>query len=237
MAERERARRRSSAREATKDGSRETRAGTGRSAHPPGASNPLATGVLILGILAGILMLISLFSPIASVDVANGSCEVINDANPELADRCSLSGFERHGVAFLLLAVVCLALAYGAGPGRSRPAAVGLLAVGVVALVFALLVDLPVTDDTGAIGRDFEGATASAGPGLWTEVISGLLALAAGALALLMPHSGAPPGRRGEPAADERTSAERRAERAAERATQRRRGRGAEKAASNDAED
>ena len=44
------------------------------------------------------------------------------------------------------------------------------------------------TDDTGAIGRDFEGATASAGTGLWIEVVSGVLALGAGALALLIPR-------------------------------------------------
>ncbi len=175
---------------------------TGRFARPAERPNPLVIGVLALGVLAGILMLISLFSTIASVDVANGSCEVINDANPELADRCSLSGFERHSIAFLLLGVIALALAYGAGPGRSRPAALGLLAVGAIALVLALLVDLPVTDDTGAIGRDFEGATASAGTGLWIEVVSGVLALGAGGLALLIPKPPPPPHRRRERSGD-----------------------------------
>jgi hypothetical protein len=152
--------------------------------------------VLATGALAGILMLISLFSTIASVDVANGSCEVINDTNHSLADRCALSGFERHGIAFLLLGAIALVLAYAAGPGRSRPAAVGLIVVGALALIFALLVDLPVTDDTGAIGRDFEGATASAGAGLWIEVIAGVLALGAGALAFLIPRPQPEPRRR-----------------------------------------
>jgi hypothetical protein len=152
--------------------------------------------VLAIGVLAGLLMLISLFSTIASVDVANGSCEVINDANPGLADRCALSGFERHSIAFLLLGVATLALAYAAGPRRSRPAALGLLVVGALALIFALLVDLPVTDDTGAIGRDFEGATASAGTGLWIELIAGILALLAGALAFLVPRPEPEPRRR-----------------------------------------
>lgn len=172
---------------------------TGRLGTAAGRPNPLATGVLALGVLAGILMLISLFATIASVDVANGSCEVINDANPNLADTCSLSGFERHSVAFLLLAVICLALSYGAGIGRSRPAALGLIAVGAVAVVLALLVDLPVTDDTGAIGQDFEGATASAGTGLWIELAAGVLALAAGGLALLIPKPPPPPRRRRAP--------------------------------------
>ncbi|HEY6779820.1 MAG TPA: hypothetical protein VI111_02640 [Thermoleophilaceae bacterium] len=171
---------------------------TGRSDDGSRRANPLATGVLALGVAAGILMLISLFSTIASVDVANGSCEVINDADPSLADRCALSGFERHGIAFLLLGLIALALAYGAGPGRSRPAAVGLIVVGAIALILALLVDLPVTDDTGAIGRDFEGATASAGTGLWIEALSGVLALGAGGLALLIPKPPPPPRRRRE---------------------------------------
>jgi hypothetical protein len=171
-------------------------------------------------------MLISLFSTIASVDVANSSCEVINDANPELADRCALSGFERHSIAFLLLGLLALALVYGAVRGRSRPAALGLLAVGAIAVALALLLDLPVTDDTGAIGRDFEGATASAGAGLWIELLSGVLALAAGALALLgtRGESQRGEGLRPPSAADgaERRSQSERERAASERAARRR---------------
>ena len=57
----------------------------------------LGAGVTAVGVVAGVLLVATLFMTITSVDVANGSCEVINDANPDLADRCSLSGFERHG--------------------------------------------------------------------------------------------------------------------------------------------
>jgi hypothetical protein len=45
-----------------------------------------------------------------------------------------------------------------------------------------------VTNDTGALGRNFEGATAAAGPGLTLEIIGGALALGAGLLALLVPQ-------------------------------------------------
>jgi hypothetical protein len=38
-----------------------------------------------------------------------------------------------------------------------------------------------VTEETGAIGFAFEGATAAAGPGLTLELLAGALALAAGA--------------------------------------------------------
>lgn len=143
---------------------------------------------MALGVAAAVLLVITEFSAVATVDVASGSCEVIQDTDPELADRCELSGLERNGGAFLLLAALILVMAWGAGPGRSTAAALALVAVGVLVLGWALFVDLPVTDETGALGRNFEGATAAAGPGLTLEIIGGALALSAGLLALLVPQ-------------------------------------------------
>ena len=145
-----------------------------------------AKAVLALGALAGLMLVATEFTTVASVDVASGSCEVINDANPDLADRCSLSGFERHGGAFVLLGVLAALMAFGAGPGGSRPAAAALMAVGAVALVWALAVDLPETTKTGAIGRSFEGATGGRGPGFWLEVLGAMLAGGAGLTAFLL---------------------------------------------------
>jgi hypothetical protein len=48
-------------------------------------------------------------------------------------------------------------------------------------------VDLPETNETGVLGRNFEGATAAAGPGLTIEIVAGALALAAGGVRLLAP--------------------------------------------------
>jgi hypothetical protein len=132
-------------------------------------------------------MAVTEFLTVASVDVASGSCAVINDANPEMADRCVLSGFERHGGSFLLLAALTLAMALGASAGRSRPAAVALVAIGVLVLGISLGIDLPQTSETGAIGRNFEGAKGQAGPGLFTELLAGVLAAGAGAARLLRP--------------------------------------------------
>jgi hypothetical protein len=44
-----------------------------------------------------------------------------------------------------------------------------------------------VTDETGAIGRNFEGAEAAAGPGLTLEIVGGVVIVAAGVVALLLP--------------------------------------------------
>jgi hypothetical protein len=140
---------------------------------------------MVAGVVAALLLVATEFSTVASVDVAGGSCEVINDADPALADRCALSGFERNGGAFLLLAALTMLMAWGAGMGGSRPAALALVAVGVIVLGWALIVDLPVTDETGAIGISFEGATAQAGPGFTIELLAGALALGAGVLGLL----------------------------------------------------
>jgi hypothetical protein len=174
---------RGSAREATRDGSRRLAPFSGVFR---GAS-PLAIGVSGAGLAAAVLLVLTEFSTIASVDVASGSCQVIQDTNPELADRCELSGFERNGGSFLLLAALAAFMAWGAGIGGSRPAAVALAAVGLGVLAWALLVDLPVTDETGALGRNFEGAKAAAEPGLTLEIVAGGLALAAGAVRLLAP--------------------------------------------------
>ena len=140
------------------------------------------------GLLAGLLLVIAEFSTIASVDVASGSCEVINDANPSLADRCSLSGFERHGGAFLMLGLVVAAMAWGAGVGGSRPAGVALLGIGALVIVLSLVLDLPQTHKTGAIGRNFEGASGHAGAGLYLELLDGAVAAAAGLVSLVRPE-------------------------------------------------
>ncbi len=138
--------------------------------------------------MAGVLLAATLFMTITSVDVANGSCEVINDANPVLADRCSLTGLERHGPAFALLGVLCVVMALGAGLGGSRPAAVALIAIGVIAVVITLLTDWPESGETGAIGRSFEGAKGVKGLGLYAELLAGLLAAAAGLIRLFNPR-------------------------------------------------
>ena len=138
--------------------------------------------ILALGALAALLIFASEFMTIAAVDVAENDCEVI--ANLDDRDRCSLSGFERHGGAFLLVGLFAAAMAWGAGAGQSRPAAVALVAIGVLVVAIALLLDLPETGKTGAIGRNFEGADGERGVGLYLEILGGVLAAVAGVMAL-----------------------------------------------------
>jgi hypothetical protein len=147
-----------------------------------------ALALAAAGAVAAILMIAAELTPIAKVDVASGSCEVIGDANPQLADRCSVSGLERHGGALLLLGALSLAMSYGAGIGRSHAASAALLAIGTVVLALALVSDLPETTRTGAIGRNFEGAKAEKGVGFWLELVAGGLATWTGAVAWARPR-------------------------------------------------
>ena len=68
--------------------------------------------------------------------------------------------------------------------GHSRSAGVGLIVLGAVALGIVLFSDLPATRETGVIGRDYAGAEAKAGLGLWLEAAGGALAVLAGLVAL-----------------------------------------------------
>ena len=139
-------------------------------------------------LLAGLLMLLTEVTTVISVELESTRCEVIYDSSPELADDCSQKGFERHSVALLLLGLVTFAMGFGAAFGKSRPAAVALIAIGVIVLGLALLRDLPASDDAGLIGRDYAQASASAGVGLWFELIGGLLAVVAGLLRVIRPE-------------------------------------------------
>ena len=170
--------------QAPDDGSRSIAARLAEFRAAMGVADAAATRVLAAGLLAALLLIIVEFSPIASVDVASGSCEVIQDSDPELADRCTLSGFERHGGAFILFGLVVGAMAVGASAGRSRPAAMAMVAIGVIVVIWSLAIDLPEAGRTGALGNNFEGATGHKEFGLYLEIIAGGLAVLAGVMRL-----------------------------------------------------
>jgi hypothetical protein len=139
--------------------------------------------VLGLGLVAGALLVAADLSPTLSIDIHQaGTCEIV--ADPGLRDECAPSGGSRHLYGFVLLGLLALPMAWGAGIAGSRPAAVALLVIGAAVLAIALARDLPATDETGAIGVSFEQGEASPASGFWLSLAGGVLGLAAGALAL-----------------------------------------------------
>jgi hypothetical protein len=147
--------------------------------------------VLALGVIGAILIVIAEFSTIARVEVLTaGACDVST-----VSDSCDSSGFEQHGGAFILLGVAALAMTWGASRGASRPAATALVAIGVVVLAFSLIRDVPQTNETGFVGRQFDQAEAKPGNGLYLEIVGAGLILLAGVVRLRRPGVGPnPPG-------------------------------------------
>ena len=141
-----------------------------------------------MALVAGALMLLTEVTTVISVDLESTRCEVIYDSNPDLADDCSQTGLERHSVALLLLGLLTFVMGSGAAFGRSRPAAVALIAIGTIVLALTLIRDLPAADDAGLIGRQYDQASAQAGIGLLFELIGGLLAVGAGVVRVLRPN-------------------------------------------------
>lgn len=150
-----------------------------------------AAAVLVLGALAAVLMVAAELSTFRSIEVVTASCEELSrTTGPEVADDCVTSGGEQHGFALIPIALLTLLMAWGAGPGRSRPAAGALLFVGLVVLAIGLIADLPNVDVTGAVGRNFDQAEGQAGPAVALTIVAGVLALLAGAGRLAVERRG-----------------------------------------------
>jgi hypothetical protein len=96
----------------------------------------------------------------------------------------SLSGWERHGPALLVVAGLALVMLVGAARGAS-PAAIALLVCGVAALLVVVAFDVPHLDDTGQVGQLYADASAAPGVGFWLELGGGALVAGAG-LGLLL---------------------------------------------------
>ncbi len=152
------------------------------------SADRLSVAVTVAGVLGALALLATEFTTIFSVDVlTSGTCEEI--ADPAARDACQTSGFEQHGGAFVLLGLLALVMALGAGRGRSRPAATALVAIGAVVLAFAVARDLPKANDTGLVGIRYEEARAGPRTGLYLEIGGGVLCVAAGALGLVAGRS------------------------------------------------
>jgi hypothetical protein len=145
-------------------------------------AGPRAWIVIALGLGAAVLMVATEFSTIHEVKVGASTCGALDTAQQR--DICDSTGIEQHGGALLVLGLFAAVLALGAGVGRSRPAAVALLAIGITVFAVALLLDRPTLDDT----QDFTAyadTVALTGGGYTLELIAGALAVLAAAVALL----------------------------------------------------
>jgi hypothetical protein len=137
--------------------------------------------VFLLGLTGAVLVAVSEFLTLRSVSVVTASCSDL--AQPAERAACVTRGHEEHAYAFVLLGVVAALMTWGAALGRSRPAAIALIAIGAAVLAIAFVKDVPSVHKTGVIGDQFDSAKAVPGPGLWAEIAGGTMVLAAGAMA------------------------------------------------------
>jgi len=152
------------------------------------SANPLALIVLVLGVAGGIVLGVAELSTIVTVDVlTTGTCEEI--ADPEVRDACSVSGIEQHNGALILLGLVAVLMALGAGRRSSRPAAVALIAIALIVVGIVVARDLPAAGETGLVGLRYEEAKAGPSTGLYLECVGAALCAAAGALRLALGRS------------------------------------------------
>jgi len=148
-----------------------------------GPAGPSTLIVPALGILGGILLVVAELSSVVTVEVlTTGTCVEI--ADPEVRDACSVSGFEQHGGALILLGILAFLMALGAGRGTSRPASVALIAIALIVVGIVVTRDIPAAGETGLVGLRYEEAQADAGAGLYLECAGAALCAAAGGLRL-----------------------------------------------------
>jgi hypothetical protein len=145
--------------------------------------------VLAIAALAGaICLIVATFSTIIEITVGTTS---------KIADRdTELSGWDRHSVSLILIALFALVMTAGALRG-ARPAMAAIAVAGIVVLLIALIGDLPDVHKTGVIGQLYDNATANPRIGYYLETLGGALLLVAGGGLLLL---GDPPAT--EPAAE-----------------------------------
>ena len=107
------------------------------------------------------------------------------------------TGGSHHGFALLVIALVAAAMAIGAVRGGSRPAAVALLVLAIVALVIVFAIDLPDVQETG-LSRDYEQAEANPKAGFYLES-AGAVLLLLGAVSVFVFGPRSRPGRAADP--------------------------------------
>jgi hypothetical protein len=141
--------------------------------------------VLRLGLAAAaamgvICLLLATFTTVIAITV--GTATKVPDHDTRL------SGWDRHGPALVVIALFAAPMVAGALRG-ARPAMVALATLGLVALLIAVVGDVPDLDETGFVGQVYADAAAGAQAGFYLETLGGLLLLGAGGLMLALTRS------------------------------------------------
>jgi hypothetical protein len=136
----------------------------------------LRLALAVCGLAGALLLVVATFTSVIDITVGAAAKAADFDA--------AQSGWDRHGPALVLLALLAVFLLLSSLRG-SRVAMAGLL-VCVVALAIPWASDRPHVHDTGSVGDVYADAAAEPGTGYYLETLGGaLLLLSGGALLVL----------------------------------------------------
>jgi hypothetical protein len=169
----------------------------GNSGFWPGSSALLGVsgGLLALAAIGALLLIVSDFQTLYQVKVLT----VVEKR---------VVGHGQHSYAMLLIGLAALAMSVGiAFTGRARPAMAAVALLGVVALLIALIGDLPDVNSTGVIGQNYSNASVSAEIGFWMESVGAVALIFSGASMLLLSLSRGPRERRPRSGRDQSAAA------------------------------
>jgi hypothetical protein len=137
-----------------------------------GASGALRWGLAAVGVVGAALLVVSELVPVAHVK-----------ATTVVLPGSSRTGFDQNSGAILVLGLVALPMLYGAARAASRPAMVAVGALGLMALLIALIGDLPDVTKAGTIfTQRYEDAKAEPQIGFYLETLGAVLLLLSGML-------------------------------------------------------
>lgn len=133
------------------------------------ASGPLRAAILAGSLLGALLLLVAEFTTLFEVHVQTSSAPI----------KTVVTG-SHHAYALVPIAVVVALLAVAVWRDSSRPALLAIGLLGVVALLIALLGDLPDAHATGLIGSStthYVDASSTPSAGLYLETLGGAVLL------------------------------------------------------------
>jgi hypothetical protein len=166
--------------------------GLGPSGPPaPDFSAGLRAAILGGALLGALLLVVAEFTTLFTIHVAGLGAPVIT----------SVGTGSHDSYALIPIAALAVLLAWVAVSTGNRWALVALVAVGIAALLIALIGDLPDAQATGTIGsvqKGFKNASDTPSAGLYLETLGAIVLMIAGGCGLLL---GAPGTARG-PRAD-----------------------------------
>ena len=143
-------------------------AASGSETAVPGRVPALLTRYWLLVVLvtAALLLIVAEFLPLYQIQTIT-----------TVPEGGRMSAGSHHGYALLIVGLAMLPMAAGAVLGGSRPAALALVVLSLIALFVALAVDLPDLNETGLIGRTYDQAEARPRVGFFVETLGATLAL------------------------------------------------------------